>query len=444
MSLDDDLATDFGASHLSADELRVWLDNELPPEDASHIEDHLERCDTCALRLETLYPAVDQPGVKLNELANTLQSGNRATAGDILHERYELGDEIARGGMGVIYRAFDNALQRDVAIKVLSANLGDDVNSAHRFYLEAQIGGQLEHPGIASIYDVGQLSDGRTFIAMKLVKGETLAALLAKRKLAAEDQTRFLQIFEQVCRAVDFAHARGVLHRDLKPANVMVGEFGEVQVMDWGLAKLLVDDNGAEPRSEQMIPDPVRAMELRQRVGTPGYMPPEQHLGMSSRAADVFGLGAILSEILTGEVIAENLAEALQQLESCESDSDLLELARDCLQANASDRPKDAGVVATRTSGYLDAIQMRMREAELQAVQARMEIKQDREKRRRNQRIVAVAVSLAVVGGLLTLLVRNALIERDKLDRAKDMVAMLPLADTARVPGDRRTDQRLP
>ena len=107
-----------------------------------------------------------------------------------------------------------------------------------RFVEEAQIAGQLQHPGITPVYELGQFADKRPFFTMKLVKGQTLAALLAVRKDVTDDRTKFVGIFAQVCQTLAYAHARGVIHRDLKPSNVMVGAFGEVQVMDWGLAKV--------------------------------------------------------------------------------------------------------------------------------------------------------------------------------------------------------------
>ena len=127
-----------------------------------------------------------------------------------------------------------------------------------RFVEEAQIGGQLQHPGVVPIYELGTLADHRPFFAMKLVKGHTLAQLARRRKEPADDLPRFLSIFEAVCQTMAYAHARGVIHRDLKPSNVMVGSFGEVQVMDWGLAKVLprggvVDDARAGQTSDETV-----------------------------------------------------------------------------------------------------------------------------------------------------------------------------------------------
>jgi serine/threonine protein kinase len=136
--------------------------------------------------------------------------------------------------MGVVYRARDLALDREVAVKVLQQRYEPGSSTAARFVEEARITAQLQHPGIPAVYQVGTLPDSRPFLAMKLIKGQTLDTLLKAK--APIDR---LAVVEAVAQAVGYAHAHGVLHRDLKPANVMVGSFGEVQVMDWGLAKVL-------------------------------------------------------------------------------------------------------------------------------------------------------------------------------------------------------------
>jgi eukaryotic-like serine/threonine-protein kinase len=150
---------------------------------------------------------------------------------------YILGDFIARGGMGEVYHGRDVGLNREVAIKILQEKYSPTSGTARRFIEEAQITGQLQHPGIPPIHHVGDWLDGRPFLAMKLIKGETLETLLK-----SNCNINRLAIFEAICQAVGYAHAHGVIHRDLKPANVMVGAFGEVQVMDWGLAKVLAHD----------------------------------------------------------------------------------------------------------------------------------------------------------------------------------------------------------
>jgi len=154
-------------------------------------------------------------------------------------QRYSLGDEIARGGMGIIYRATDTTLGREVAVKVLQDKYGPESGVALRFADEARITSQLQHPSIPPVHDLGTLPDGRPFLAMKLIKGQTLEELLKDRPDPGTERGRFVAVFEQICQALAYAHSHQVIHRDLKPANVMVGNFGEVQVMDWGLAKVL-------------------------------------------------------------------------------------------------------------------------------------------------------------------------------------------------------------
>jgi serine/threonine-protein kinase len=281
--------------------------------------------------------------------------------------RYRLGPEIARGGMGVIYRAFDPVLGRDLAVKVLRPECARRPDLVRRFLHEAEVGAQLQHPGVVPVHEVGRLPDGRPYIAMKLVQGRTLAALLHERPGRAgsrqrpenatsvgADLPRFLRVFEQVCQTMAYAHARGVIHRDLKPLNVMVGEFGEVQVMDWGLAKRLRPGAAASPTETA----------VGTVLGTWVYMAPEQVRGEVERLderTDVFGLGAILCEILTGrppyidlhQARAADLTGAVARLESCSARRELVRLARACLAADQEQRPRDARAVAQAVADYL-------------------------------------------------------------------------------------------
>src|SRR5262249_25348707 len=240
---------------------------------------------------------------------------------------YELFGEVGRGGMGGVYRARDLALDRDVAVKLLQADHPADSPVARRFTDEARITAQLQHPGVPAVYRVGVLPDGRPFLAMKLIKGRTLAALLGERPDTASDRGRFVAVFEHVCQAVAYAHSLRVIHRDLKPSNVMVGKFGEVQVMDWGLAKVLPKDGSASedparerpPADEETVirTQPIAASDtpggagspaLPTRagsvLGTPAYMAPEQAGGEIERLdprGDVFGPGAVPGGALTGK-----------------------------------------------------------------------------------------------------------------------------------------------
>ena len=186
--------------------------------------------------------------------------------------RYTILDEIGRGGMGAVYLATDRELGREVAIKVSNGVPGAEVE--RRLRDEARILAALEHPGIVPVHDAGRLADGRLFYVMKRVRGATLTDHVRTVTSLSER----LGLFERVCEAVDFAHARGVIHRDLKPDNVMIGQFGEVLVMDWGVALA-----GG-------VPDPGMV------IGTRGFMAPEQERGEEIDArADVYALGAVLA-----------------------------------------------------------------------------------------------------------------------------------------------------
>jgi serine/threonine protein kinase len=206
-----------------------------------------------------------------------------AAAWPELAARYEITGVAGHGGMGTVYLAHDHILARDVAVKVL--DLADQKGSrAARLQRESHILARLDHPGIVPVHDAGTLADGRAFYVMKLVKGRRLDALIADRLPLAERLT----VFSRILDAVAFAHAHGIVHRDLKPENVMVGGFGEVYVMDWGVAQ----DGGADPEAAV--------------VGTPGFMPPEQEqaLGAVDRRADIYALGAILTHVIGGDAPA--------------------------------------------------------------------------------------------------------------------------------------------
>jgi serine/threonine-protein kinase len=215
---------------------------------------------------------------------------------------YAMGEVIGRGGMGEVLLAHDRRIGRDVALKRLrSASPTADETS--RFMREARIQARLEHPAIVPVYELGRDPAGRPFFAMKRVMGLTLGELLSRGEAS---QQRLLRAFADVCRAIDYAHARGVLHRDLKPSNIVLGDFGEVYVLDWGIARVVGDTahavdtadidtlEGATP-ADGATPSPYV-------LGTPGYVAPEQLLHPAAdRPADIYSLGAILFEILTGD-----------------------------------------------------------------------------------------------------------------------------------------------
>jgi tetratricopeptide (TPR) repeat protein len=324
--------------------------------------------------------------------------------------------EIARGGMGRVLAAFDLTLGRDVALKVLLPSAKPD-----RFVRESKITARLPHPGIPPVYALGTLADGSQFLAMKLIAGQTLAA-----EMKSADLPHLLQAFTQVCQAVGFAHSRGVIHRDLKPANVMVGAFGEVQVMDWGLAKQLDSraTAGLQSPEEQTPPTPDADSDLTvdfhesredltsagKIMGTPEYMAPEQARGEPADArTDVFALGGILCKILTGhspfggktsmESIqragAADLAEANARLDNCGADAELVAVCRRCLSPNPADRPANGQAVTDGMTAYLNGVQERLQSVERErAVTAAKAIE---ERRRRKLQVIAASLVLGVL-----------------------------------------------
>jgi serine/threonine protein kinase len=238
---------------------------------------------------------------------------------DLSATPYEIVETLGRGGMGTVYRALDRRLDREIALKVVQypgEAAGEDVE---RLLREARVLARLEHPGIVPVHDAGLLPDGRAYYAMKRVRGQRLDEYAATVPLAER-----LRAFERICEAVAFAHAHGVIHRDLKPENVMVGPFGEVLVMDWGVAKVLprlgLPPEDPHPTlSSPTFGRPYLPPSLGEGketahgtiLGTPGYMAPEQERGEVERIderTDVWALGAILAFLLAGTEPARPLA----------------------------------------------------------------------------------------------------------------------------------------
>jgi serine/threonine protein kinase len=229
---------------------------------------------------------------------------------DLSGTRYRALELLGHGGMGTVWLAQDSILQRPVALKVLAAE-NSSADLAARLMQEAVVLARLEHPGIVPVHDAGTLPDGRTFYCMKLVEGQTLDRYALKLPLRER-----LRLVQRIAEPLAFAHSRGIIHRDLKPANVMVGSFGEVLIMDWGLAKVMAGAELSSPATQvsgheftHAVQDPLGPGALSPEnatahgtvLGTPGYMAPEQERGEANlidQRTDIFAMGSILEYLL--------------------------------------------------------------------------------------------------------------------------------------------------
>lgn len=451
---------------------------------------------------EDIGPVMGTPDA--DEQAKILRSLER-----IADSRYEVFEEIGRGGMGLVFRVRDKRLQRDVAMKVISPNRLLDSSYTDRFIEEAQISGQLQHPAIVPIYDIGKLESGHLFFTMKLVKGETLANLLKQRSSLTERIDHWIGIFSLICQAVAFAHSKNVIHRDLKPSNVMIGRFGEVHVMDWGLAKVyhhgprplagddVATDLGAissvaatrispihhaadrSTETDTVSTDPSRNFSVDEDMvsviqtirhgtntstetdqilssecealtqqgsvlGTVAYMPPEQAAGENDKVdcrSDVFSLGAILCEIVTGlppypandkaesirMAIHGDLQDAFGRIKASSIESEIQSLVKDCLSPSPENRPASAGVLSSRLEEIIASGKERVRLAEREnaAAKARWEeAKRTHAAEKRNQRMILLA-SLVSIGLVASLVVGGVLLKnRESLRLSQNRLAL--------------------
>jgi serine/threonine-protein kinase len=232
----------------------------------------------------------------------------------VLAGRYRLGRRIGKGGMGEVIGARDEQVGRDVAIKRMRASAPNH-RAIQRFLREASIQGRLEHPAIAPVHEIGRDADGLPFFVMKKLTGTTLGKMIAEPGFALP---RVLRAFAEVCLAVELAHVRGIIHRDLKPDNILLGDFGEVYVLDWGVAKVIGEDDGEF--ADVVSGSGEHATVVGTTIGTPGYMAPEQACGMPDidGRTDVYTLGCVLFEILAGEPLhprgTEGMRSALEGL----------------------------------------------------------------------------------------------------------------------------------
>ena len=265
--------------------------------------------------------------------------------------RYHLTRLHAEGGLGKVWLAHDSDLNRDVALKEIQPSQSTHPEAWRRFLKEAQVTGQLEHPNIVPVYELSRRpEDDQPFYTMRFVRGRTLRQAIAEAQKARDegkadplDRPRLLQAFVAICQAIGYAHSRGVIHRDLKPENVVLGGFGEVIVLDWGLAKVVDRPDEEDAFPEVSITDEANVDETQagRQLGTPAYMAPEQaegRLDLVDARSDIYGLGAILFEVLTG-----------QPPHTGKSTSEVL------LQIVAGETPR-ARVIDPKTPAALDAV----------------------------------------------------------------------------------------
>lgn len=301
---------------------------------------------------------------------------NEDTPPVIQSDRYSIGEVIGKGGMGLVYQAYDHTFDREVALKVLLHDHQQREDAHKRFFQEARTTARLQHPGIVSVYDMGASDDGQPYFAMKLVIGRTLTELMQTENQTPLQRSRLLGLFARVCQTIAFAHSRDTVHLDIKPSNVMVGAYGEVHVMDWGLSRRFghgpITLTPISPAAVDSISDEDLSLILTSSkiIGTPSYMAPEQARGQNIGVrSDVFGLGALLCEILTGSppyngenfrkvyqrAARGSLREAYSRLEACDADPAMIALAKRCMSRSPDDRPADAKAIADEITAFVES-----------------------------------------------------------------------------------------
>jgi len=290
-------------------------------------------------------------------------------------DRYTFGSTLGEGGVGRVVNALDNAIGRRVALKVLRREGQDDRASMARFLREARVTARLEHPSVIPVYEVGTLEDGRPFYSMRIVEHRSLREVLDDPAERAElSRARSCTILVQICRGLSYAHARGIIHRDIKPENILLGDYGEIYIADWGLCKVVGEEE--LPPGKRRIETTELATQVGSTLGTPGYMSPEQAAGswgVVDARSDLFSVGVILYEMLTGQmpftganavaVLAATVSDEPRAIREIDPDCPLV-LADLCgllLAKQREARPASAADVADEIEDFLEGAKERER-----------------------------------------------------------------------------------
>jgi WD40 repeat protein len=333
----------------------AFIEGKLSAERWPAIQQHIDTCGACRRLLALLASADGDDGSAPADAAPELRAAS---------ERYSVIGEYARGGQARILLAFDQNVGRKVALKELLPIAGDQAenpswrDATARFLREAELTGQLVHPGVVPVFEIGHRPDGALFYTMQLVRGRTLAEVLSERR-GLPERLALLGHFLSVCHVVAYAHSRGVLHRDIKPQNIMVGEFGETVLLDWGLAKQRGEPEAAplNTAARGEVDAPESATREGAVVGTPGYMSPEQAEGRSAEVderSDIYGLGAVLFEILTGRLPPAEVPATPRVRALCpQAPRELAVVAEKALAPAKQDRYQRAGDLAQDVTAFV-------------------------------------------------------------------------------------------
>ena len=389
--------------------LKEYLNGSLPDAKSELIEIHVEQCIECEMVLAR-HLDYSNPNHDPNSLDSVTPVAPELPGFRCLAL-------VDTGGFGIIWKMLDQQFNRVVAVKVMKAEDANRPALVRRFFSEAQICSQLSHPFIVPIHSMGRATDGRGWYSMRLVMGKRLDRAFSGSESHFVSR---LQVFEKICQAVSYAHSKHVVHRDLKPQNIIVGDHGEVQVMDWGVAKVIsMPGEKIDSDHRESVVETARLSSdqtIGGGLGTYPYMPPEQarHGKTSDFRSDVFSLGAILCELLTGlppyadkdpntvrtDALKANLAPALGRLETCGADQRIVEIAVQCLNEHLELRPPDASAVNRKVKEFLMSVEEENEAVRIENEKQKVQFQENRKKRRLwialfSMLLVALGVSTA-------------------------------------------------